>query len=128
MASFNWFLSKPTNDITFLHIFNNLPLKFCSESVVSIASYTLKTTASLLKINKSSLWTLAYFAIDCRMKLFFFLVQFSSSLAKNYTTFSTQKLQHYWPLRKNTEAATGCKSKFIISIRLWAMSFHLKTN
>ena len=24
MTSFNWFLFKPTNDITFLYIFNNL--------------------------------------------------------------------------------------------------------
>ena len=89
MVSFNWFLSKPTIDITVLHIFNNLPPKFCCESVVLVASYTLKIVASFFKINKSFLRTLTYFAIGRGMKLCFPILFLF--ISKNYTTIDLPK-------------------------------------
>ena len=105
MASFNWFLSRPTNDI-FFYIFNNLPPKFCYESIVSV-TLLLKLLLRFLKINKQinkhSLQTLAYSATGRRMKLFFPILFFfiSKKLHQN-----TEMATLLTTIEKNPETST----------------------
>ena len=102
VACCNWFLFSPTIDITFLPTFNNLPPRFCCEifwkcfvsnTTCKIFNFIKKKKKSFnllhlswkKKINLLSR-TLAYFAIDSGMELFFPALFF----------FINKKLHHHY--------------------------------